>query len=121
PGALVTVTNAMGVPVKSIKASGTGDYSISGLAPGSYIVEASRSGFALYTSVTFKLEAGQSKNFDVKMTLPIAQQEVNVSSDSDNTVSTEAGANTDAIVIKGKDLDALSDDPDELSDELQAL
>ena len=121
PGALVTVTNAMGVPVKSITANGTGDYSISGLAPGSYIVEASRTGFALYTSVTFRLEAGQIKNFDVKMTLPIAQQEVNVSSDSDNTVSTEAGANTDAIVLKGKDLDALSDDPDELSDELQAL
>lgn len=121
PGALVTVTNAMGVPIKSATANGTGDYSISGLAPGSYIVEASRSGFALYTSPTFKLEAGQSKSFDVSMTLPIAQQQVSVSSDDQNTVSTEAGANTDAIVIKGKDLDALSDDPDELSDELQAL
>src|SRR6185437_4819668 len=121
PGALVTVTNAMGVPVKSVTASGTGDYSISGLAPGSYIVEASREGFALYTSPTFALEAGQSKSFNVTMALPIAQQEVNVSSDSEDTVSTDPSSNTDAIVIKGKDLEALSDDPDELSDELQAL
>jgi len=121
PGTLVTVTNAMGVPVKSVTADGTGDYSISGLAPGSYIVEASHTGFALYTSSTFTLEAGQNKLSDVAMTLPIAQQQVNVTSDGDYNVSTEADANTSAIVIKGKDLDALSDDPDELSNELQAL
>jgi hypothetical protein len=121
PGATVTVTNAMGVPVKSAVSNQTGEYSIGGLAPGSYIVEASRSGFALYTSPTFRLEAGQTKEFEVKMALPIEQQQVNVSSDSDETVSTEAGANANAIVIKGKDLDALSDDPDELSNELTAL
>ena len=36
-------------------------------------------------------------------------------------VSTDAGSNASAIVLKGKDLDALSDDPDELSNELTAL
>ena len=36
-------------------------------------------------------------------------------------MSIEAGGNTSAIVLKGKDLDALSDDPDELSNELTAL
>ena len=33
----------------------------------------------------------------------------------------EAGGNVSAIVLKGKDLDALSDDPDELQSELSAL
>ncbi len=33
----------------------------------------------------------------------------------------EASGNANAIVLKGKDLDALSDDPDELSNELSAL
>ena len=37
------------------------------------------------------------------------------------TVSTDAGSNASAIVLKGSDLDALSDDPDELSNELTAL
>ena len=37
------------------------------------------------------------------------------------TVSTEAGANSSAMVLKGSDLDALSDDPDELQNELEAL
>lgn len=121
PGATVTVTNALGVPVKSAVSNDTGDYSITGLAPGSYIVEANRSGFALYTSPTFTLEAGQSKLANVTMELPVAKQQVQVSSDNEDQVSTEAGANANAIVIKGKDLDALSDDPDELSNELQAL
>src|SRR5208337_4476982 len=37
------------------------------------------------------------------------------------TVSTEASSNANSLVIKGKDLDALSDDPDELQNELNAL
>ncbi len=36
-------------------------------------------------------------------------------------MSTDAGSNASAIVLKGSDLDALSDDPDELSNELTAL
>ena len=36
-------------------------------------------------------------------------------------MSTDAGENASAIVLKGNDLDALSDDPDELSNELTAL
>ena len=54
------------------------------------------------------------------MALQVAQQSVTVTDDSP-TVSVEAGGNASAIVIKGKDLDALSDDPDELSNELPAL
>ena len=34
---------------------------------------------------------------------------------------TEAGSNASALVLKDKDLDALSDDPDELESELSAL
>ena len=41
--------------------------------------------------------------------------------DESPTVNVEAGGNASAIVLKGKDLDALSDDPDELSNELTAL
>ena len=37
------------------------------------------------------------------------------------TVDTSPENNANAIIIKGKDLEALSDDPDELQSELQAL
>src|SRR5205807_8934886 len=36
-------------------------------------------------------------------------------------VSTEASANASAIVLRGSDLDALSDNPDDLAADLQAL
>ena len=59
------------------------------------------------------------------MALPVAEvtrgnKQVQVDSEP-VTVSTSPDNNASAIVIKGKDLDALSDDPDELSSELQAL
>ena len=121
PGATVTVTNALGVAVKSATADATGDYTITGLAPGNYIVEVQMPGFALFTSPTFALAAGESKHVDVALAIAVAQQQVEVASEGGPSVSTEASANTNAIVLKGKDLDALSDDPDELSSELQAL
>ncbi len=55
------------------------------------------------------------------MAIEAAQQQVVVTDEGAPTVSTEAGANASAIVLKGTDLDALSDDPDELSNELTAL
>ncbi len=120
PGATVTATNAMGTPVKSAVSSETGAYTITGLAPGSYIIKANRSGFALYTSPTITLESGLSKLVDITMALPVEQQQVEVNSEQEQ-VNTEAGSNTSALIIKGSDLDALSSDPDELSNELQAL
>ena len=50
-----------------------------------------------------------------------AEQQNVVVTDETPTVNVEAGGNANAIVLKGKDLDALSDDPDELSNELSAL
>ncbi len=54
------------------------------------------------------------------MAMEVEQQSVTVTDDS-SMVSTEAEANANSIVLKDKDLDALSDDPDELASELDAL
>ncbi len=48
------------------------------------------------------------------------QQQVQVSGDTPG-VSVDPDNNVSAVVLTGKDLDALSDDPDELSNELTAL
>ena len=48
------------------------------------------------------------------------QEQVQVEAEA-NTVSTSPDNNANAVVIKGKDLNALSDDPDELQSELEAL
>jgi len=120
PEAQVTVANSDGVPVKTAKADAGGAYDVRGLAPGGYYVQVSFDGFAPFQSQLIQLTAGQVKRVDVSMAVEAAQQNVVVTDDTP-TVNVEASGNANSVVIKGKDLDALSDDPDELSNELQAL
>ena len=120
PGAKVTIATSAGTAVTSATADASGAYSVSGLAPGGYIVNATCDGFAPFTSPTIELTAGQSKRVDIAMAIEVAQQSVTVTDDTPQ-VNIDASGNSNAIVLKGKDLDALSDDPDELSSELSAL
>ncbi|HVZ84071.1 MAG TPA: carboxypeptidase regulatory-like domain-containing protein [Terracidiphilus sp.] len=120
PGAEVTVTNAAGAAAASAKADASGAFTVRGLAPGGYIVHVAFAGFAPFDSQLIQVAPGQAKRVDVSMAVEAAQQNVVVTEDSP-TVSVDAGSNANSVVIKGKDLDALSDDPDELSNELQAL
>jgi hypothetical protein len=120
PGAAVTITDGSGATVKTTSADSAGAYSASGLAAGGYVVQATFQGFAPFISATIQLAPGQSKRVDISMAVEVAQQQVVVTDDAP-TVSTDASNNASAIVLKGKDLEALSDDPDELSNELTAL
>jgi len=120
PGAKVEITTTDGKAVGRATADASGAYSISTLPAGDYIVKATFKGFADFQSQPISVAAGQIKRVDVSMAIEVAQQNV-VVSDETPTVSVEAGANASSMVLKDKDLDALSDDPDELSNELQAL
>ncbi|HTW60314.1 MAG TPA: carboxypeptidase regulatory-like domain-containing protein [Terracidiphilus sp.] len=121
PGTEIKVSTAAGQPVKSATADAAGGYQVRGLPAGSYVIEADYQGFATFVSSPISLNPGQTRIVDIKMAIEAAQQQVVVSEEGNPQVSVEAGENANAIVIKGKDLDALSDDPDELSSELQAL
>ena len=120
PGAQVTISTADGRVVGKSTADAGGQFSVSGLAAGTYLVHAEFSGFAAFDSQAITVAAGQIKRVDIAMAIQVAQQSV-VVSDETPTVSVDAGANANSVVLKDKDLDALSDDPDELSNELQAL
>jgi hypothetical protein len=120
PGAQVSLTTAVGKQVASTTADANGAYEFRGLAPGGYFVQATFAGFAPFQSPTVQLAAGQIKRVDIAMAIQAEQQSVTVTDESP-AVNIEAGGNANAIVIKGKDLEALSDDPDELSNELTAL
>jgi len=120
PGAKVTVSTPDGKIVGTSAADASGAYSVTGLEPGSYVVNATFAGFADFQSQPIPVAAGQAKRVDVAMAIEVEQQNV-VVSDETPTVSIEAGGNANSLVLKDKDLDALSDDPDELSNELQAL
>jgi len=121
PGAKVVILSASGKTVAITSADAAGAYSVPGLGPGGYIVKATFEGFAPFQSATIPLAAGQSKRVDISMAIEVAEQSVTVTEDEAATVNVEAGGNVSAVILKGKDLDALSDDPDELSNELTAL
>lgn len=122
PGATISIATSAGVVVKTVTSDDQGSYVVNGLQPGTYVVQATFTGFAPFTSPAIQLAAGQMKYVRISMAIEAAQQSVTVTEEEGAPqVSVEAGANANAIVLKGKDLDALSDDPDELSNELSAL
>jgi Carboxypeptidase regulatory-like domain/TonB dependent receptor len=118
PQAQVTITPASGKSANTVS-DGAGSYTVHGLAAGAYTVNASEAGFAPFTaSVT--LTPGQTKTLNIALQIQTEQQQVQVEAETP-TVDTSPDQNANAVVLKGKDLDALSDDPDELESQLQAL
>lgn len=120
PGAKVSIEDAGGKTVATATADASGAYEVRGLPAGGYVIRADFAGFASFQSKTIAITAGQAKRVDIAMAIQVEQQNVVVTDDTP-TVNVEASGNSNAIVLKGKDLDALSDDPDELSNELSAL
>jgi hypothetical protein len=119
PGATVTLTPASG-KAQIIKSQNDGAYTFHNVAPGNYSLTVTMQGFATFVRQGVRVAAGQSLAIDVKMALEVESQQVDVSAQAAQ-VSVDADSNASSTVIKGKDLDALSDDPDELSSELSAL
>ena len=76
PGATVTVLNASGKTVKTATADSGGAYSVTGLAAGGYVVQATYQGFAPFASPVIQLTPGQSKRVDISMAIQVEQQQV---------------------------------------------
>ena len=119
PGATVTATATGGQAGHAVTDNG-GSYEIKGLTAGSYTVNAQATGFSKSTGQTITLVAGQSQQLDVALEIEVKPEKVEVQDES-ATVSTESSNNASALIIKGKDLEALPDDPDELQQDLEAL
>lgn len=119
PGATITLSSA--AQVTTAKSGAQGNFAIHGLQPGLYTVSVTATGFAPLSVSDVAVVAGETKQLKLTLSIAVQKQQVTVSSETGPSVSTEAGANTNAIVLKGADLNALSSDPDELANELQAL
>ncbi|HYO63348.1 MAG TPA: TonB-dependent receptor, partial [Pyrinomonadaceae bacterium] len=115
-GATITVVDAAGA-IKTATTSGEGEFAFNALAPGTYTVRAFATGFAPYESAEVAVAAGARQTLEIRLGVLLEREEVVVAGES----PLEATANADAIVLKGKDLDALPDDPEDLAASLQAL
>lgn len=117
PEARVTVTHDGDVPV-SATTDATGGFTVSGLAPGTYDVEAEAPGFQAATMTHLTVTAGKALRVTLTLAIETDQQQVVVSSSS---ADTSPDSNGGATVLKGDDLRALSDDPNEFQTELEAI
>lgn len=118
-GATILVTSSNG-DSKGATTAKDGTFEIKDLPPGTYQVKAIAKGFAIFTKEGVVVAAGQTVRVSVQMTIEVRQEKV-VVSDTSTNVDVDPANNANTIVMQGKDLDALSDDPDELQSELQAL
>ena len=97
-----------------------GFYEFKALAPGKYTVKIVAPGFAVFTKEDVEIAAGQMQRINVALTIEEQKQKVEVN-DSPTNVDVNPENNAGMVVLRGKDLEALSDDPDELQSDLQAL
>lgn len=119
PQAVVTATSATGAKV-SATTNHQGAYEIKGLTAGSYTVTTQAKGFAVSNEQNVAIVAGQALQLDIGLEIAVEPEKVEVQEQT-TSVSTSASENASAIVIQGKDLEALPDDPDELQQDLEAL
>jgi Carboxypeptidase regulatory-like domain len=102
------------------KSGSNGRYQFRDLAPGSYSLAVSAQGFARLIIPSVVIGAGEMKELDLPVSIPIQKQQVTIEG-RNGGVSLNPDENASATVIRGSALDALSDDPDELQSELEAL
>jgi hypothetical protein len=118
PRARITLTDSHDKTTTGIS-SNEGSFSFSDLAPGKYKVQASAPDLA-QEPVSIELKPGpQTLKLELRVTA--AQQEVKVNEDSGPVVSTDSSGNASSLVLSGKDLNTLADDPENMSEDLQAL
>lgn len=117
-GATVTLVEAKGTE-KNAVTDNSGNFTFTGLAPGTYTVRSTMAGFASFEKTDVEVLPGRRAELKISLSVELENQQVTVSSEPE--LSTDPENNAGATVLKGSDLDALPDDPDELAAALQAL
>src|ERR1700752_4693099 len=93
-------------------------YRFDNVSAGVFSLAADQRGFAPYAKTDLNLAPGPN-SYDFQLAVTIAEQRVTV--DNPRELSADPNSNKSARVISGKELATLSDDPDELAAQLNAL
>ncbi|MBL8235632.1 MAG: carboxypeptidase regulatory-like domain-containing protein, partial [Bryobacterales bacterium] len=117
PGATVAV-KAEGGKEQRVSTDEQGLYEISGLMPGKYSVRVAKRGFAVFSAAAVDVRAGRV--LDVQLSIAQEAQAVTVEDDK-HSIGTDPNQNAGALILREEELKSLSDDPDQLASELQAL
>jgi hypothetical protein len=120
PHATVTATASSGK--QSIATTdGNGSFELTNIAPGLYSITVTAKGFARFRNESVAVALDRPQTLDIALEIQTQEEKVEVEAQGNNLDVSSSGSSAGSLVIKGKDLEALSDDPDELQSELQAL
>lgn len=119
PQATVSLMAQPNGPSRAATSNGQGVYKISGLVPGRYTVTVLVRGFAP-TRQNVSLFAGQALTLDIHLKIALQAQQVEVRGQVVH-LQVAPESNTSAVIVSGENLDALSNDPDELQTQISAL
>ncbi|HEX5874484.1 MAG TPA: TonB-dependent receptor [Pyrinomonadaceae bacterium] len=116
-GAKVTVRSARGA-VSSATSNSSGVYEFRRLEAGIYQLQVVAPGFSLFENKTVEIRARELKTFDTQLEVAFEEQQVTI---DDRNISTDSDNNANAVVLRGRDLEALPNDPQALLATLQAM
>ncbi len=113
------VARAAGGGEKSVMTDSGGVYVFKGLRPGRYTLKAEAPGFAAQVVPDVGVVAGRPAEHDLVLKVAEVKEELTVGGTNGASLNPEDNAN--AIVLRGRDLDVLPDDPDEMAAVLQSM
>ncbi|WP_419804264.1 carboxypeptidase regulatory-like domain-containing protein [Terriglobus sp.] len=119
PGATITLQPAGKAAAITTKSGVDGSFSLESVPAGTYTVTVTMAGFGSFVRPNVRV-TGQAIKINVKLSIEEQSTTITVST-NENQVSVDPDSNGSSVVLKGSDLESLSDDPDELSNELSAL
>jgi hypothetical protein len=120
PAALVTVTGPGGATLET-QTDVQGRYAFRHLAPGTYVVRIEEKGFAPFEKAGIEIATGSKPQVvDAQLAVTMEKEQVTVQGEAQQ-LSVNPENNVGALVLRGKALASLSDDPDQLQQELMEL
>lgn len=114
PNATITATGPASAQAQT---NGRGEYVLGGLRAGLYQIEANAPGLVARQSI--RLTAG-ARTLDLVMQLAATEQKLDIAPEPE-TLALEPSRNASALVLRGDQLNALGDKPEDLLADLQAI
>lgn len=121
PGARVEILRENNKGLRILTSDKDGNFFVAGLASGTYTVHVSHAGFATFISAQVRVMASKVTSLNARSVLESTRQQVSVLAEPGHGVSLAPNENASTMTLRGADLEALPDDPEELRADLKAL
>ena len=118
PGATITLAGADGRE-QTVSSDALGRYSFQQLAAGRYVLRVSAPAFSDARGLIVNAVSGHSITHNVQLQIAVVEQQVEVLAAP--VIDTQPESNASAITLNGTALQAVSDDQDDLAQDLQLL